>query len=257
MQIVTCCFDYEDRPEFCQLLDVFRHSVKRLMPRVEFVELRPIAPPVEYHRVHGFLDNTFKLDAWVKHLDNTDQPVIFADCDMLALRSAEHAFDLPFDIAYTGCPDGYKVPLNGGILMARPTVAARRFMHNLRIVNSIMFHDSNFHEKWRDKYAGMNQSAFGCLLEIDHAGAAVHRYDTREWNAIDCDLRAIGPDTVFIHVRQRLRQQLLAGLNPGGIGAEAMRLWYAERELMQPGSTPKPSAQAAHTLMRSRRRIRL
>lgn len=228
------------------------------MPNVDFVELRPNPPPVEGHRVHGFLDNTFKLDAWVKHLDNTDQPVIFADCDMLALQSAEHAFDLPFDIAYTGCPTGYKVPLNGGILMARPTEAGRRFMHNLRIINSVMFHDSNFHEKWRAKYAGMNQSAFGCLLETDHAGALIHRYETREWNAIDCDLRAIRSDTVFLHIRQRLRDHVLTNMNPGGIGEEAMRLWYAERELMEPGSTPKETAPRPRSTATSRRRrIRL
>ena len=118
MQIVTCCFDYEDRPQFRQLLDVFRHSVKRLMPNVDFVELRPDPPPVEGHRVHGFLDNTFKLDAWVKHLDNTDQPVIFADCDMLALQSAEHAPREPNDSG-TYTPEGFWLRVSAMPLLFR------------------------------------------------------------------------------------------------------------------------------------------
>lgn len=233
MQIVTVCFDYEERPEFGKLLDVFRHSVHRLMPTAEFIELRPTPPPIEGHRVPGFLDNTFKLAQWVEFMDKTKDNVIFSDCDMLALQDASRAFDQDFDIAYTGCPDGYKVPLNGGIVMAKPTAAARAFLHEMKRVNDMMFDYPAFHEQWRAKYAGMNQAAFGCLLETRPELAKLHRFDTREWNAIDCDLRLMDNRTVFLHMRQTLRNNVLAGGTPAGIGKRAMELWYMERDRMQ------------------------
>jgi len=240
MQIVTVCFDYPDRPEFGILLDVFRHSVNRLMPNVEFIEIRPEPPKMETHRVPGFLDNTFKLAQWVKHLDNTKDNVIFIDCDMLALRSAEHAFkNNDFDIAFTGCPAHYKVPLNGGVLMARPTDRAREFLHAMKAVNDHMFYDPEFHEKWRKKYAGMNQSAFGYCYEKLQKDVKILKLTTREWNAIDCDLKTIDNKTVFLHIRQNLRNNLLANKPPFGVGKKAMQLWYAERERMFPGTAPE------------------
>ena len=227
MKICTVCFDYKDRPQYARLLRVFRESVRFHMPDVEFVEIRPPAPPYEPDRIAGFLDNTFKLHHWLKFFRETNDNIIFADCDMLAIRHAHHAFNTDFDVAYTAITQPYKAILNGGIIMTKPTEAAYRFMTELYEINNLMFQDIAFHETWRARYAGMNQAAFGCVLETGISGAKVHRYMTWEWNAIDRDLKLMNEKTVFVHFKSKIRDLVLAGKAPAGVYADAMKRWYA------------------------------
>ncbi len=227
LQIVTVCFDYPDRPEFGLLHDVFQRSCQRLMPDVDFVSYRP-APPVEDGRNHGYLDNTFKLKIWCEHMDNTDKRVIFIDCDMLALQHARHAFNVDFDIAYTACPVGFKVPLNGGVIMARPTPQARTFFKRLRKINDQMYRHFDFHEPWQKKYHGMNQSAMGCLIETQAEDIMIHKYTTQEFNAIECDWAHIDEKTVFLHINKALRRAIIEKRRPYGSIENAMIKWYKE-----------------------------
>jgi hypothetical protein len=229
VKIFTVCFEYKDRPEYAKLLRVFRESVRMHMPDVEFVEIHPPAPPYEPDRIPGFLDNTIKLQHWLKFFRETNDNIIFADCDMLAVRDGRHAFDPDFDIAYTAITPPYKAILNGGIIMTKPTEAAHRFMTELYEINNLMFQDIPFHEIWRAKYAGMNQAAFGCVLETGISGAKIHKYMTWEWNAIDRDLKLINAKTVFIHMKSKIRELVMAGKAPTGVYSGAMQKWYDVR----------------------------
>lgn len=225
MQIVTVCFDYDDRPEFAKLLEVFRYSVKKHMPDSDYIEYRD-KPPEYDGRNHGYLDNTFKLKIWAEHMAGTKENTIFIDCDMMALRNAKHAFYEKFDIAYTACPDGYMVPLNGGVIFAKPTELAREFFSRLRTINDKMYHDYEFHKPWQDKYHGMNQSAMGYILENMCHDINIKKYMTREWNAIECDWRMINDSTVFCHINKQLRRNVLARKYPAGALSKPMAMWY-------------------------------
>jgi hypothetical protein len=200
------------------------------MPQAEFVEINPPAPPYEPDRIPGFLDNTYKLFYWLKYFQETNDNIIFADCDMLAIRPGYHAFDIDFDIAYTAITQPYKAILNGGILMTKPTDGAFRFLNALREINDLMFLDIPFHEKWRAKYAGMNQAAFGCALETTNTGAKIHKYMTWEFNAIDRDFNLMNHRTVFVHMKSKIRELVMHGKAPTGVYAEAMRKWYQVRD---------------------------
>lgn len=226
MKIFTVCFNYPDRPQYKTLLEVFRKSVQVYMPKVDFISIEPDPPPYEPDRIAGFLDNTFKLKYWIDFFKHTDDNIIFADCDLLALRSGYHAFDIDFDIAYTAIKQPYKVKLNGGVLMTKPTGAAYRFLEEFQAINDRMYQDIDFHEIWRSKYAGMNQAAFGCTLETGINGARVHKYMTQEWNALDRDLRDINNKTVFVHMKDKLRKNVISGLSPQGEGELIMKEWY-------------------------------
>ena len=203
------------------------------MPDVNFIELRPTPPAYETHRIPGFLDNTIKLQLWLDVFKKTNDNIIFADCDMLATQTAYHAFDPDFDIAYTERSEVLRIPLNGGIVMTKPTEAAYRFMNEFQEINNIMFENPDFHEIWRCKYAGMNQAAFGCVLETGINGAKVHKYKTNIWNAIECDLDLITDETVFIHFKSKLRRVILATLPPKAEYARAMIAWYNMEKLMK------------------------
>lgn len=229
MQIVTVCFDYDDRPEFALLFDVFEASVRRHMPNAEFIAYRP-TPPKYDGRNHGYLDNTFKLDIWCEHMRTTTDQTIFIDCDMLALKDASHVFNQAFDVAYTACPDGYMVPLNGGVIFANPTYGARLFFERLREINQRMYDDYEFHKPWQDKYHGMNQSAMGYILEKYSDGIDILELETREWNAIECDWRHINDKTVFCHINKALRRAVVARKYPCGSIQKPMSMWYKEKD---------------------------
>jgi len=180
------------------------------MPKVKFNEICiPPPPPNPRRKELNFMYNGVKLKLWLDFLEKTNDNIIFADCDMLAVKSAEHAFDIPFDVAFTARTHTTRIPMNGGIMMVRPTEAARRFFREMLLINNKMYKDIKFHNQWRKIYAGMNQAAFGYTYKKGKHGAKVHRYITREWNAVDCDWTNIQKNTVFIHYKSKLRKMVL------------------------------------------------
>ena len=230
MHIVTVQFDHGEKTNFGTLLSVFEKSIEHHMPSMKVVTYRIPAPERIVERVRKLSDNSAKLKIWRDHLDIATEPVIFADCDMLCLQPAYHAFGYLFDVAYTQRTQKNGFPMNGGIVMARPTQAARDFFHRWLEVNDKMFADVNFHCKWQIKYGGMNQAAFGYIFESGEYPGKLHQYITREWNAVDCDWQRLDERTVFVHYKSKLRHLVMANHTPTSVYVEAMKLWYAERD---------------------------
>lgn len=227
MKIVTTQFAGPVSTDYKKLLEVFKKSVSVHMPEADFIEILLEAPDKTPDKKYGITSNSFKLASWVDFLKkcNEEDKVIFCDCDMLMLKSAEHAFDSPFDIAYTRRYRSSNIPINSGIVFVRPTKESIEFFEKWLEVNDKMFVDSGFHRPWRDKYRGINQAAFGYLLEEENLGAKLIAYDTRDWNAVDCDWPYINDNTVFLHIKGSLRCVLQRRM-PHGSKKKAMNLWY-------------------------------
>lgn len=229
MTILTVQFPGVGKNNYEELLRVFRDSVKEHMPEARYEEILMEAPEAAHQIGYGQTANTAKLKVWVEFLEQCDDEVILADCDMLMLRSAERAFDADFDVAFTKRTHGWAtIPMNGGIMMVRPTDAARRFFRKLLEVNDRMYYDDpKLKHEWQAKYPGMNQAAFGYVYETGCHDAKLHRYETLEWNAVDGDWPYVHDRTVFLHIKGKLRWELLAMKPPAGPLAHAMKLWYA------------------------------
>ena len=233
MQIVTVQFNYPNRSNYELLLKVFQYSCKLYMPKVKFNAIK-IDPPKEVKgRELNFKYNSVKLKLWLDFFEKTKDNIIFADCDMMAIKSAEHAFKYSFDIAYTARTRTTRIPMNGGIMMSRPTEAAHRFLCEMVKINNIMFKDKKFHHKWRVRYAGMNQSAFGCVYETGKHGAKIHKYKTIEWNAVDCDWTHINKSTVFIHYKSKLRKMVLKERRYNPNYLHVINLWNKIKKRME------------------------
>lgn len=232
MQIVTVQFQYPHRSDYDLLLKVFKHSCKVCMPDVNFIEIKIPPPPARKGRDLNFAYNTVKLEKWLNILEHTKENTIFADCDMLAVKSAKHAFNIDFDVAYTERTMINRIPMNGGIMMARPTEAARKFFREMLYVNNLMFENIPFHNYWRKTYAGMNQSAFGCVYETGKHGAKVHKYKTIEWNAVDCDWSRVNGSTVFIHYKSKLRKTVLREIRMKPEFHKMVDIWDDMKALM-------------------------
>jgi len=239
MQIVTVQFNYTTGPDYKKLLDVFRYSCKKYTPKCEFIEYKIQAPKRHYRVPYNFTYNTVKLKIWRDHLRKTKDNIIFADCDMMAIRNFSHAFEKDFDICYTERTRTTRIPMNGGILFVRPNERSLDFFEQWYQINLRMHEcdvNGNFalHNKYRNKWAGMNQASWGWMMEHkDKYTAKVVAVKTREWNAVDCDWAHIenNPATCFIHYKSGLRKAVLRQRGTRLEHVYAKRLWdnmYAE-----------------------------
>lgn len=141
------------------MLDVFRRSWEYCMDiPLEIIEA-PV--PEKSERVWGMDTNTRKLQLWQHHFT---EDTIFCDCDMLVKGDITDGFQKIQDIGYTERTDG-KLPLNAGVVFARYTPYSRKFLKEWERVNQQMYEDKEFHKPWNEKYAGINQSALGWMLE--------------------------------------------------------------------------------------------
>ena len=236
MQIVTVSFNSQagNCHDYLLLKNVFRKSCEVNMPDAEFIDYVIDAPEKEYGHAYNFTYNTIKLRIWRDHLKAAKENIIFADCDMLCTKDASSGFDLPFDIAYTSRTTVVRIPMNGGIIFARPTDKAVQFLEKWSEINDRMYNDLDFHHQYRVQWAGMNQAAFGYLMEHpEEYDAKLHEYFTQEWNAVDCDWGRVDHNTKFIHYKSSLRKLVLRKCPPSAKYKTAIIKWNEMRHRLK------------------------
>ena len=227
MRIATVCFDYDDCFNFRRLLDVFRRSIAVNMPGVEIDALDCAAPKSIFPgNMLSWASNTVKLRTWAKYIAEATEPIAICDCDMLCLRSIESAFNQDFDIAFTErtCKE---IPFNNGLLFVRPTAASRSFFQRWHEINLRMYRDKPLHHNWQRRYTGMNQSAFGWMLNHPHT-AKLATFPCKEWNACNDDWPYVNETTRMLHVKGALRKYVLADIPLSGIPVplhKAVKMW--------------------------------
>jgi len=209
MIIVTTVFKYKDKPsDYKRLYQVFMASCAKHMPGVTVKTLKLDVPPAKDNRKPGIWTNTAKLRAQVNYIKTLKDDVVLADCDMLCLKPFDDVFKkYDFDIGITTKPPGVKSScrINGGIIFIRNSAQARAWMQELLKINDRMYKDQAFHNEWRKKYYGMNQSALGYMLERAKTKARVKEFRTTIWNAVDCDWTNVTDKTRLVHIKGKLR----------------------------------------------------
>lgn len=157
--------------------------------------------------------NTAKLEHWceaVRRASDGDE-LLLIDADTAILRPLEDIWDRPFDLAYTVRPADYPHPLNGGVVFIRVSTLTRAWMEAWRTANARMLRERALRDEWR-KYAGMNQRAFGLLLETqrEQLGGALLELPCHEWNCEDSAWASFDPAvTRILHIKSALRKAIL------------------------------------------------
>ena len=131
-------------------------SVRRILPEPRTSALG-LAPSVA---------NTQKLDEWCRIIGtaaNGDR-ILLIDADTAILRPLDDVWEREFDLAYTTRRRA-RTPFNGGVLFVRVSPVVRRFFVEWAAENNKMLADGEYHRQYRLKYFGLNQAAFGKLLE--------------------------------------------------------------------------------------------
>ena len=245
MKIVTVQFQYPDFYDFTLLRDVFKKSCEIQMPDVEFVDIH-IPPPVKIPgKARNFKYNSTKLEIWRDYMQTATEPIIFADCDMLCMLPAHSAFDIDFDIAFTARTRVHRIPMNGGIIFARPTENARIFFDKWLEANNKMLKNEKLHHIWRVRYAGMNQAAFGYVYHELYLKKKInlklHEYKTIDWNAVDCDWQNVNGKTHFVHYKSRLRKFVLREQPVQHPYEIVMNAWYDVKQILYPNGRRPPT----------------
>lgn len=205
MEIHTVFFDGtgQTRTDFKRLRDVFIASCRHHMPHARLV-VHNIAACQIQGRSYGMSSNTHKLAKWVEITESAKEDVVLCDCDLMFNDTIDDVFELDFDLAYTR--RNGPLPFNSGVVFLRPTEHAKAGMRKWLSVNNEMFRNAPFHNRYRDKYAGMNQAAWGYLLESGELPGKVISVDPK-YNACGDDNR--GDDVRIIHIKDDVRSACL------------------------------------------------
>lgn len=124
------------------------------------IEIDRIEPPPLGTRHPSFYDNNAKLKSWINAVN---QDTIFVDADMLCRGDISDGFDCVDHIGITVRPGRY--PINGGVVFVKNTRQAKEFLKEWSAVDDRMLHDVELHMRFHKKYAGMNQSSLGKMVE--------------------------------------------------------------------------------------------
>jgi len=232
VKYIVVQFDYPNRKGMYEkLLKVFEQSVKENDPENEVIVKRVSYPQIKTKAC--FSSNTHKLAIWVSEMEKLQEgdELCFIDCDMMVLKSPNDVFQKDFDIAYTERPKSRKdtrLPVNGGVVFCRNNERSRQFMKRWKEVNDKMFRNPGFHQIWRKKYAGMNQSAFGYLLEHPKEyKAKLFPVPCNTYNVCNESWHKVGVDKNIriVHIKSDLRRMCLEGVCRKPAIKQTIQIW--------------------------------
>lgn len=179
---------------------------------VEAIEPGPAALRQQLPRT--IAANSRKLERWTEIVEASadGDRLLLIDADTMILQPLDAVWDLPFELAYT-VRDACRFPLNGGVIFVRVCEAVRVFMRAWAAENATMLVDRAHHTRWQLRYGGINQAAFGALLESGAlASVRTSTLPCREWNVEDSAWRGFDPALArILHIKSSLR---LACLHP-------------------------------------------
>ena len=231
MKIVTVQFDYDRHDDYKRMFSVFAKSCHEVMPGVKFEPYFVQAPAFVPGMGLGKLSNAHKFRIWMAVMEKATETVAFMDCDMMALRSIEDADRFDFDLAYTrhviGMRRYSRIPFNNGLIFVKPTKGGLAIMRKWNEIDELMFNDAALHRQWKAKYPGMNQTAFGYLLERHPDLGKIIDLPCPEWNSCCDRWHDAGPDTRIVHIKGDLRRALMHRVS---INQIARDLWQVARK---------------------------
>lgn len=234
MILLTVQFDQGRTKNYKRLFDVFKTSVQKNIPGVHLVNIKIKAPERQINIARNLTYNTEKLKIWTDFIEtHPGQNIILADCDMLCTKNPSETFLKNFDIGITfkTC-EVKKSPMNGGIVFVKSNPKSIQFMKTWLDVNNQMYRDKLFHAKWKNKYLGMNQAAFGYVHEVLKPDINMIKLPTIKYNAVDCDWKSVDDQTYFIHIKSELRRAVLMNIEPTAEFRYCMSEWYKYQEMI-------------------------
>jgi hypothetical protein len=96
-------------------------------------------------------------------------------------------------------------PYNGGVMFIRPNEKSIKFMERQLAINNRMLKDDKFHRQYRLVYCGINQAAFGYMIENEADICNLLSLPCSEWNACDATWLQHDDSVRMVHIKSALR----------------------------------------------------
>jgi hypothetical protein len=214
-------FDFRESNAYALLAQVWECSAKLNNPNAKVILNKRPAPDTHGIPKRCMISNTVKINDWIKIMEQyPDDYIVFMDCDMLVLKDLSPVFEKDFDVAVTKHSIG-SLPYNGGVVFVKNTQKAKAFMKLWADVNTKMFKDHTYHAKYIKKYAGMNQAAFGAVINeyTDRFYFDKEKHNDTQAHVLNipCSIYnlcrgywpAVNNDSYVVHIKSELRQACL------------------------------------------------
>lgn len=230
---------FGENAQYERMARVLEFSARRHCPGWS-IEVRREAPPPRTSPlgVPSHAHNTMKMDTWAEAVAASadGDRVLLIDADTFLLRSLDDVWALDFDMAYT-VKKQVRFPFNSGVVFLRIGPPARRFAEAWHRENARLLAAPREHQRWRERFGGINQAALGAMLTsglVTDLGLRLAQLPCAEWNCEDSSWGEFDPAvTRIVHVKSALRRAVF-GLGPASIRMRQLtRLWkLLEREAL-------------------------
>lgn len=200
---------------FARMAKVFEATARQHCPGWDLNVRQIEEVEIDRHRSagKGHVANTQKLEEWnaVVQAAPAGARLLLIDADTFFTNPIDDIWDQDFDIAYT--TRYADLPFNLGVMFLRVSDPVRAIFADFAKINREMLTDEAAHDLYRHRFGGMNQSAFGRLLETEAARALnIVTLPCREWNCEDSAWSTFDPSlTRIVHVKSALRRALFDG----------------------------------------------
>lgn len=195
MKIVAAYFDRKNKYKI--LLEVFKKSIKAIMPKVE-VNILKTEEPKNISRKN---DMAHAFNVAAKQAINSGCNVAVCDIDLLFIKSIEPAFKLDFDVAVT-VRSKYKY--NTGLWFMKPTAAAIKFVRLWIKCTKYLMLNAELESEIIEKYAGIDQASLAMAIKTNH-NAKILELPCTEWNSCQGEWKDFNNDTRVLHIKSALR----------------------------------------------------
>ena len=221
MKILGVQFDYGEKTDYARLASVFEKSVAENCPAAELTILT-MDTPRAVKKNKGMTSNYEKFKLWNSFIQDQreGEHVILMDVDMMMLGDMRPAFNEDFDIAITQ-RTSTSWPYNGGVVFVKVNDRSKAFIAKWGEIDEQMYRDDAFHDPYKKKYKGQNQSSLGWMVKKDPTGSTILELPCAVWNScnedwikLDSELVAIRrgvskPTTRCVHIKSTLRHYCL------------------------------------------------
>lgn len=170
-----------------------------------------------------------QLEDWVNAVSILDTTVALMDADLLVLESLSPALTHVRDIGVTQRDKGR---YNSGLVIVKPTVAARAFLRYWLQTTYALLMSPDKGESYRKRHGSVDQGALAIAVSDPDHGADVYSLDCQMWNACLEHWPKTGLGTHVVHIKGELRR---ACLGESEVPVELQPLVDAWRQHAQAG----------------------
>jgi hypothetical protein len=195
------------------------------------IEMHKMEVPRNLESDYKVVSNHSKLKLWNEVVQSATEPVLLLDADMFCQRNPIELVQTVEHIGITWRPRNQSIPINAGFVFVQPTPEAKAFFNRWCELDDYLRANGGIHYKWRQKYAGMNQSSLGMLIETE--SPPITRLECTNYNLVE---QWDGLESAaFIHVKSKAQWHVFCNTKTDNPNLPELKRRFLdlEKELME------------------------